>query len=235
MSGWAAKRFWREVQVAPVEGGFEIRLDDRPVRTPAKAPLSLPTAALAKAVAAEWAAQEDEVRPATMPVTRMANSAIDKVRPQRAAIVEMLAGYGETDLLCYRAEAPDALVARQQAAWDPLLDWLAETYGARLRVTGGILPVAQDSAAIAQLSGEIDRFGPFELAAFHDLVTLPGSLVLGFAAAAGHAAPEALWETARLDEAWQTEQWGEDDEAEEANRLKRDAFLQAHRFFERAR
>ncbi|MEM9973585.1 MAG: ATP12 family protein [Pseudomonadota bacterium] len=235
MSGWAAKRFWREVHVAPVEGGFEILLDDKPVRTPAKAPLQLPTKALAGDVAAEWEAQDDIVRPELMPVTRMANSAIDKVRPQRTEIVDMLAGYGETDLLCYRAEAPDALVARQQAAWDPLLDWLTTTHGVRLRVTGGILPVAQDRTALAQLAGEIERFGPFELAAFHDLVTLPGSLVLGFAATARYASLEALWEAARLDEAWQIEQWGEDDKAEEANRLKRDAFLQAHRFFERAR
>ncbi len=132
-AGWTAKRFWQAATAEATEGGFTVRLDGRPVKTPAKAPLVLPTLALAQAIAAEWDAQTGTVRPATMPLTRAANSAIDKVAPMRAEVIAELAGYGGTDLLCYRAEGPEALVARQAAAWDPLLDWAATALRAPLR------------------------------------------------------------------------------------------------------
>ena len=156
MSEWKARRFWKEAAIREAEGGWEIALDGRSLRTPNKQPLILPTAALAEAIAAEWDAQEDLVTPQTMPLTRAANSAIEKVTPQRNEVVAMLADYGGTDLLCYRAEAPAELVARQAAAWDPLLDWSAETFGARLIDTVGVIPVAQDPAALARLRAALE-------------------------------------------------------------------------------
>ncbi|MGR3434979.1 MAG: ATP12 family protein, partial [Shimia sp.] len=139
MSDWEAKRFWTTTATEPVPGGWQIALDGKPVRTPFKSPLVLPTPALAAMVAAEWDAQGEVIDPLSMPATRAANSAIDKVAPQRAAVAAHLAEYGETDLTCYRAEAPPALVEAQARAWDPLLDWAAERYGARLRPTTGVM------------------------------------------------------------------------------------------------
>lgn len=231
MSGWAMKRFWTETGVAPVEGGWSVTLDGRPIRTPAKAPLTLPTRAYAEACAAEWAAQEGKVRPETMPLTRSANAAIDKVAVQFDEVAELIAAYGGTDLLCYRAEAPESLVARQAAAWDPLLDWAEEALGARLVPTAGIIHRPQDQAAVARLAEATRALDPFELAAFHDLVALSGSLVLGFAAARGARDPEALWAASRIDEDWQAEQWGTDEEAAEQAALKKRAFLDAAHIF----
>ena len=143
----------------------------------------------------------------------------------------LVAAYGETDLLCYRAEGPASLVARQAAAWDPLLDWAAETLGARLVPTAGIVHRPQDPEALARLAAATRAFDPFELAAFHDLVALSGSLVIGFAAARGAQPPQALWALSRIDEDWQAEQWGTDEEAAEQAALKKQAFLEAAHIF----
>ena len=231
MSEWGMKRFWKEAQTVRTGGGFSVTLDGRPIRTPGRQPLDLPTEALAEAMAAEWAAQAETVDPRTMPFTRTANSAIDKVRPHHDDVAGLLVAYGETDLLCHRAERPAELAARQAAAWDPLLDWAEAEFGARLRPTAGIMPVAQDTAALARLADAVRVLNEFELAAFHDLVGLSGSLVIGFAAARRHLGLEPLWEISRIDEAWQIEQWGEDAEAAEDAAQKRDAFLHAGQFF----
>ena len=220
MSGWAPKRFWKEARVAEVDGGWTVTLDGRKVRTPAKADFVVPTRALAESCAAEWAAQDELVRPDTMPHTRTANSAIDKVRAQHGEVAALVAAYGETDLTCYRAEGPDELVARQAAAWDPLIGWAETALGARLVPVAGVMHQAQASEALARLAEATVALDAFELAAFHDLVALSGSLVIGFAAARGARAPEALWEDSRIDESWQAEQWGDDDEAL-ARRAKR--------------
>ena len=204
-------------------------LDGRPVRTPAKAALVLPTPALAQAVAAEWDAQTGEVQPALMPLTRTANAAIDKVAPMAAAVAEEIARYGASDLLCYRATGPAALVARQAAAWDPWLDWCAGQ-GAPLRATAGIMPVAQPPASLAVLTAMVAARTHFELAALYDLVAITGSLVLGLAVLRQRLTPEAAFELARLDEDWQAGQWGVDDEAAESARLKRQAMTDAGRF-----
>jgi len=232
MSGaWQPKRFWSKAGVVPVEGGFTVKLDDHPVRTPAKSALVIPTRALAEAVAAEWDAQEDLIKPETMPLTRTANSAIDKVAVQHDEVAALLAAYGETDLLCYRAEEPEGLVARQAAAWDPLLDWAATQLGARLRPTSGIVPTPQDPGALARLADQTRALDAFALAAFHDLVSLSGSLILGFAVTHRTQPPESIWEISRIDESWQQAQWGEDEEAAEHTALKKQAFLDAARFF----
>lgn len=230
MSGWKAKRFWSAATVEPDGAGWGIRLDGRPVKTPAKAPLIVPTEAMAQAIAAEWDAQQGEVRPETMPLTRAANSAIDKVTPQFDAVAAMLADYGGTDLLCYRAEAPEPLIARQSAAWDPLLDWAAAELGAPLTVCTGILPVAQPSDSLARLTQAVQAHDPFRLTALHDLVAISGSLVIGLAIARGQLDAAAGWEASRIDETWQTEQWGDDDEAAAAAAVKRQAMQDAARF-----
>lgn len=230
MSVWAPKRFWKQATVTEVEGGYGIALDGRPVKTPAKAPLVVPTRALAEALAAEWDAQDGTVRPETMPATRSANSAIDKVRPQRVEVAELVSAYGGTDLLCYRAEVPEGLVARQAAGWDPLLDWFAAAFGVRLVVTQGVLPVAQPDA-LAAVGAHVGGFDEWQLAALHDLVGLTGSLVLGLAVAQGRLTAEEAWTLSRIDEDWQAEEWGEDEEALENATLRRAALLDAAQFW----
>lgn len=231
MSGWSARRFWKDATVVPAEGGFTVHLDARPLRTPLKAPLILPTRALAEAVAAEWQAQEGKVDPETMPFTRTANSAIDKVAPQMDAVAAMLAEYGGSDLLCYRAGDPPDLVARQAEAWDPILVWAYETFGADLVVTTGVIHVAQPSESLVSLHRKLGEMSAFQLSAFHDLVALSGSLVLALAVTEGQLGAEAGWSLSRIDEEWQISLWGEDEEAAEVAARKRAAFLQADQFY----
>lgn len=231
MSGWAPKRFWKAASVQPAPGGFAVTLDGRAVKTPAKAPLVVPTLAMAQAIAAEWQAQTGTVDPESMPCTRAANSALDKLSVQGAEVAAMLAAYGANDLLCYRAEHPPALAARQAAAWDPLLDWAAETLDAALIVTRGVMPRPQPAASLARLADQVAALDAFRLAAFHDLVAISGSLVLALAVARGRLTAEEAWAISRIDEAWQAEQWGEDEEAAAAEAWRHAAFLQAHRFW----
>ncbi len=231
MSEWAAKRFWKEAFVTDAETGHGIALDSRPVKTPAKAALVVPTRALAQAIAAEWNAVSERIDPRAMPMTRSANAAIDKVAHQHAEVADMLAAYGATDLLCHRATAPQELVLRQSEEWDPLLDWADSALNARLRQTPGVMPTKQDGAALARLRARVHAQDNFALTALHDLVALSGSLVIGLAALDGAYPPDILWQTSRLDEAWQAELWGADDEAEDMAAIKRAAFLHAHEFF----
>lgn len=231
MSGWTAKRFWKEARVAEAEGGFAVQLDGRSVKTPAKAPLVLPSRAMAEAVAAEWQAQGEKIDPLTMPVTRSANAALDKVRAQHAEVAELVAAYGETDLLCYRAETPAELVARQSAGWDGWLDWAAERYDARLTVTKGVVPVPQPESALAALAARVQACDIWELAALHDLVGISGSLVLGLAVAEAKLDGVSAWSLSRIDDDWQIEQWGDDEEAAVLAETKKAALLHAERFW----
>lgn len=235
MSGWARKVFWNEVAIQQVADGFAVLLDDRPLRTPAKARLALPSRALAEMVAAEWREQEGNLRPEAMPATRSANSAIDKVRGKKGEVTALVAAYGETDLLCYRATAPKALRARQDAAWDPLLGWAGDRYGVRWQIIDGVMPVPQPPETLAVLGAQVASFSAFELTAFHDLVSMTGSLVIGLAAAEKARALDELWRASRIDEDWQAEQWGCDEEAEQTTALKRRAFEDAARFFAASR
>lgn len=234
MSEWKAKRFWTAAEVTDAPEGFGVALDGRPVRTPAKRDLQVPTRGLAEAVAAEWAAQGEVINPLDMPFTRTANAAIDKVAIQHAEVADMLAAYGDSDLLCYRAEAPEALVARQAAQWDPILEWADTALGARLHPRIGVMHVPQDAEALDRLTAQVHALSVFQLTAFHDLVSLSGSLILGFAAAHDLQKIEALWDISRLDEIWQAEQWGQDDEAEAAAAIKFAGFEHAKRVFELA-
>ena len=230
-AGWKAKRFWKDVSVSETEGGYAVMLDARRVMTPGKIPLTLPSRTMAEAVAAEWAAQDDEIAPLTMPVTRAANSAIERVAPQRAEVAAMLAAYAETDLLCHSAAAPTEMPARQAAAWDPLIAWAAQTLAAPLTVTTGVLPAAQPAASLAGLARHVAALGPFQLTGLHDLVTISGSLILGLATTAGRLTPEAAWDISRIDEDWQIAQWGHDDEAAQMAAHKRSDFLRAAAFW----
>ncbi len=231
MSDWKAKRFWNEATTAPVTGGFAVHLDNRVVKTPAEADLVLPTLAMAEAVATEWEAQEGQIDPRTMPVTRGANAAIDKVRPQRDEVIAMLAEYGDSDLLCYRAAGPARLIALQSESWDPLLDWAAETLNARLWVGEGVMHVAQDSHVLQRLTDEVAAFDNFALAAAHDLISLSGSLILALAVTRDRLTPQEAWTLSRVDEDWQITQWGEDEEATAHALIKQTAFSDAARFY----
>ncbi|KJZ19064.1 ATP12 family chaperone protein [Loktanella sp. S4079] len=231
MSDWKPKRFWKTASTTQSDAGFTVLLDERTVKTPAKAALVVPTLAMAEAIAAEWDAQVETVDPTTMPVTRGANAAIDKVRTQRAEVAALLADYGDSDLLCYRAAGPQELIARQAKAWDPLLDWAAETLGARLVVGEGVMHVAQDPESLGRLRAEVEAFDDFALAAVHDLISISGSLVLALAVTKNALSVEQAWDASRVDEHWQIEQWGEDDEATASELTKRAAFLDAARFY----
>jgi chaperone required for assembly of F1-ATPase len=235
MSGWTAKRFWKAATAEAVEGGFTVRLDGRPVKTPAKALLVVPTLGLANGIAAEWDAQTGKIRPETMPLTRAANSAIDKVTPLHAEVVAELAGYGGSDLLCYRATGPEALIARQAALWDPLITWAATDLQAPLSVTHGVMPCAQPPASLARLTAQVAAFDAFGLAGLHDLVAISGSLVLALAVTARHLTAGQAFDLSRLDNQWQSEQWGEDEDEAATEALRRAAFLQADRFLELCR
>lgn len=230
MTAWSPGRFWTQAVAEPCDGGFTVRLDARPIRTPAKSPVVLPTLAMAQAIAVEWDAQTGKVNPATMPCTRAANSAIDKVTPQLDEVVGLLAAYGGTDLLCYRATGPLALIQRQ-AAWDALLEWSAAALSAPLNATAGVMHIPQPEASLAALTAQVAVLTPFQIAAFHDLVAISGSLVLALAVTRRHLSLEAAWSLSRIDETWQTELWGTDEDAAAQEVLRKAAFMQADRFF----
>jgi len=231
MADWVAKRFWKETSVHECDGGYCVRLDGRDVKTPAKAPLIVPTRVMADRIAAEWDAQDEKIDPASMPYTRSANAAIDKVSVQFDEVAELIAAYGGTDNMCYRATTPVELIARQETAWDPILAWAADTFDAPLNVGAGVMHIAQPDESVARLTELTCALDPFELTAFHDLVSMTGSLVLGLAVLHGYADVDVLWHASRVDEQWQEDQWGEDDEATEVANLKRESFLHAADFY----
>jgi len=210
------KRYWKEVSVVKQDDGFAILLDTRPLKTPKKAPFLLPNESLALGVAAEWAAVSGKINPSVMHLTRCANATIDHVSKNAAAVADFLAEYGGTDLLCYRAEAPEKLVERQTAGWDPLLLWVKENHDVNLRVTVGIRHIAQPAKALEKMRALLGQFDPWRLTAMHDLVTICGSLVLALAITKGKISAQEAWNLSRIDENWQAEQWGEDDEAASA-------------------
>lgn len=229
------KRFWTEVTVETADGGFTIRLDKRPLRTPSKTPFLLPTRALAEAVAAEWAAQGVRVNPDEMPMTRAANTTIDRLTPEYDAVAAIISAFGTTDLICYRAPHPVRLIKRQSSAWDPLAAWAAEELGAPLVVVTGVTHVAQSADSLARLDAAVRAHRPWELTALHDLVSISGSLVIGLAVSRGHLDAATAWPISRIDEAWQAEQWGEDAEAAAVADRRRVDFTNAARLLELVR
>ena len=232
MSEWKMKRFWSQATVEQGEQGFAILLDGRSVKTPAKSNLIVPTEKMARAIAAEWDAQIEEVQPHTMPITRAANSAIDKVRVQFDEVTDLILAYGEADLLYYRADAPAQLVERQNEQWNPLVDWAKSRYGVTPVIGQGVMFVAQEPDILIKFAPVVKNMSEFQVAAFHDLVGISGSLILGLAVFDGFVSAETAWNLSRLDEDWQIEQWGQDDEAKEvagqkyASMVNADTFLQ---------
>lgn len=224
------KRFYTNVAVAPGADGFGIALDGRPVRTPARALLALPTQALADAVAGEWRAQGDEIDPGSMVMTGLSNAAIDRIAPDPAAFAQGIAAYGESDLLCYRADDPAPLVTRQAAEWQPVLDWAGQRYDVAFAVTTGVLHVAQPPETVRRLGQAVAACDAFTLAGLSTLVSLSGSLVIGLAVIENAFAHDALWQASELDERWQAEQWGEDAEAMARRERRAEEFARAAEF-----
>lgn len=224
------KRFWKEVTVDREGEGWGLRLDGRPVKTPARAALNVPTEALANAIADEWRAVGDSIDPRSMPLTGLANAAIDRVAPERRAFAEGLARYAEADLACYRAEGPRGLVAAQAQHWDKLLAWARRRYDVDFRTTTGLVHVAQPDATVEALAHAVEALDPFHLAGLSPLVTVGGSLVAALAVVEKAIAPEEAWEAVSVDERWQLEQWGADAEAETALANRRSDFLAGARF-----
>jgi chaperone required for assembly of F1-ATPase len=221
------RRFWTDVSI---DADRAIRLDDKPVRTPGRVPLALPTGGLADAIADEWRAVGEKVDPRAMPLTGLANAAIDRIAPDPAPFAAGLAQYGESDLLCYRAESPDQLIARQEAAWDPLLDWARERYDIHFETVAGVMHRAQPPATIARLAEATAARDAFALAGLSPIVTITGSLIAALALAEGVVDADTVWAAAQVDEDWQAELWGEDTLAAETRALRRREFDAGVRF-----
>ncbi|MEM7686321.1 MAG: ATP12 family chaperone protein [Paracoccaceae bacterium] len=223
------KRFWKNAVVERVAGsdGWTVLLDDRTVKTPAKRDVIVPAQAMAERIAAEWDAQDGEIVPMSMPLTRAAATCLDRVAPEQMIVADTIAAYGETDLLCYRAERPDGLVLKQAQGWDPLLDWLRHDLGAALNVASGVMHVPQDGDAIARLASEVHRQDAWALTCLSEMVTISGSLVLGLAVRRGAIDAESAWVLSRIDEQWNIDEWGEDEEAARQAEIRRGDFLRA--------
>lgn len=208
------KRFYKTAVAGPIEGGFTVLLDGRAVRTPKKARLVVSSLALAEAMAAEWAAQETEIVPARMPITRLVNTALDAVTGREAQVSAEIVQYAGTDLLCYRANGPAALVERQAKAWDPVLAWAEKWTGGRFILAEGIVHVTQPPETLTKLAAKLSDKRALELSALHVMTTLTGSALLALAHADGLLSVEAAWAAAHIDEDYQIEHWGTDFEAE---------------------
>ena len=206
------KRFYRRAAPLATAAGFGVALDGRPVKTPAKRDLVVPRLALASAMAAEWNAQEAELRPSAMPLTRLANITIDRDRKEREAIVKATAGYAGTDLVCYRSADQPALAARQEAVWQPLVDWARRRYDAPLAVTAGVIPTRQPEASLNRLAAAVAAQDDFALTALQVATAACGSLVIALALFEGRLDAAEAFAASQLDESFQIEAWGEDEE-----------------------
>lgn len=227
MADWERKVFWSDVSIAEAGDGYKVLLDGRDLKTPAKATLQVPTRALAENIADEWRALEGKVDPDKLPLTKLANAAIDKVAVQFEPIVDMLAEYATTDLLCYRATAPKGLADRQEQVWQPLLDWFAQTHHIRLEVCSGVMPIRQPTAVLTASAALLKKHTHFELAAIYDLITLSGSFVIGLATAKENLSVSDAWIASRIDEDWQIAEWGEDEDATLLAETRQKAFERA--------
>lgn len=226
------KRFYTEVSVVEGEEGHAVHLDGRPVKTPAKNALAVPTPRLAELLRDEWASQVDVIDPRTMPITRLVNTAIDGIATEPQAVFEDILRFSSSDMLCYRAENPENLVLRQQQQWDPILDWVAEQHGARFELIEGVMPKEQPRDATAAFSSALRKYDtPIELAVLHTVTTLTGSAILALAFAEGRLSADEAWHLAHLDEDWTSEQWGTDAEAQHRREQRHDELQAAAAVF----
>ena len=231
MSEWKQKRFWKNVHVVSSEAGYFIKLDDKILKTPAKRQMMLPTEALAKKVASEWDEQVEEIDLTTMPFTKSANAALDKVSEQYEEVSSLLSEYGETDLLYYRADSPPEIQKRQKTEWDPIINWAENTFKVQRNCGTGIVYIPQNEKLFSETRKKINNLSIFELTAFYEMVSITGSLILGLAIINGRLSAEEAYQLSRIDEQWQLEQWGEDEEAQVASNLKNVAILHSEEFF----
>lgn len=212
------KRFYQRAEPAKRAGGYAITLDGKPIKTPGKRDLVVPSEALSAAIAEEWNTQESEVRAATMPLTRLATTTVDRVATQRDAIIQQTAGYAATDLVCYRATHPPGLTARQQAVWQPLIDWAVLRYDAPLVVTSGVIPKSQPAESLRALAAAVAEHDDFALTALHVATAACGSLIIALGLLEGQLDAQEAFAASQLDESFQIEVWGED--AEQAERRR---------------
>ncbi|MGO9544129.1 MAG: ATP12 family chaperone protein [Rhodomicrobium sp.] len=226
------KRFYQSATVAePKDGGYAVQLDGRPVKTPAGNPLAVPARALAQAIAGEWNAQGEAIVPASLPLTKLANTAIDGVADRKQEVADDILKYAATDLVCYRATHPTDLVAAQAAAWDPVLSWVEAKYGTPFLTASGIAHVTQPAASLEALGAAVAGLDAFKLAALHVITTLTGSALIALAHTGGDLDAAAAWAAAQTDENWQASRWGEDFEAEQRRKARLAEFEAASRFY----
>ena len=224
------KRFYKSSTAVETDGGFAVHLDGRAVRSPAKAPLILPTLALAQAVSDEWNAQGDKIVPDSMAQMSLGSTAIDRVVPNREVVADEAAGFAGSDLLCYRAERPESLTALQMEGWDPILDWAAQRYDVHFDTTAGIMPIAQPDATLSRMRDVAHALNPFELTAVHVMTTAYGSFLLALSVFNGERTPQQALDLSRIDEAHQAERWGEEEEARKRRERLSGEVEAAHRF-----
>ncbi len=226
------KRFYKQVAVQEDEGGLKVLLDGRALKSPAGLAVAYPSRALAEAIAAEWEAQKGYIETATMPLFKLLATAIDRVAPRRDEVTAMSLQHAETDMLCYRAADPIELVERQAAGWDPLLAWARDVLGADLKVTSGILPVAQPTMALTALGMALQQLNDLELTGVSQAGAATGSLILGLALRHQRIDPTTAADLALLDELFQAERWGEDAEAKARRTRIRAEIADAARFLD---
>ena len=212
------KRFYKTVTIAEEDGGFVVKLDDHRLKTPEKKPLIIPTRAMTEVVKEEWDSQEDSIDPARMPMTKLLNTMLDRVEARRDEIIEDLVRFGGNDQLCYRANSPEDLVHRQETVWTPLLNWVKDHYDIHLKVTSGVLHMAQEPDELLKIRKILEGMDSYELTALHNITTLTGSLTIGLGLHAGKIDMEEAWKAGQLDETYQAEKWGKDEEAEQRRR-----------------
>lgn len=229
------KRFYRQAEAVPASAGYGVALDGRRIKTPAAHDLTVPGAALAAAIAAEWNAQQGEVRPAAMPLTRLAGMTIDRIAAQRDAIVQQVANYAATDLVCYRATRPPALVTRQHAIWQPLIDWVALRYDAPMTVASGVIPRSQPVASLRAFAAIVEAQDDFALTALQAATAACGSVVIALALIEGRLDAAEAFTASQLDETFQIEAWGEDAEQAERRRILAEDIAAAARFLSLSR
>lgn len=232
MTASSARRFYKQVGVTGSGAPFSIALDDRPLRTPLKRPLDLPTRPLAEAVAAEWEAQKEKIEPHTMPFTKLANTALDRVATDKERIIGEIVDFAGSDLICYRAAKPQDLIERQARIWQPVLDWARQSFQGEFQATEGIVHIAQPPASLAALREFLLAKSPWALTALHNMTTLTGSALISAMACEKHLPPSEAWLAAHVDEDWQIEQWGWDEEARHRRDFRKREFDICLRFCE---
>lgn len=225
-----AERFWKQTTLTAHDAGWQVFLDARPLNTPAGAVLVLPKEALAEAIRQEWDAQHDHIDANTMPMFRQAVTALDRIAPHRQQIIDELIGYGNNELLCYRAEEPPELQSEQHRLWQPCLDWASDNFGFNFTISEGIMPINQPPKNAEITHRILKAMDDFHLGGAANLIIASGSMVVGLGVATGHLTPEQGFDVAFLEECWQADQWGHEPEAKDRRARIKEDMIEAHRY-----